>query len=90
MSSLFQDNLSAHTALFAELAQIEPDVVRAGERVAACLREGGKLMLCGNGGSSGCFNRRLTSSRTSGVERVSYSGLATGPATVVTNTVAIP
>jgi D-sedoheptulose 7-phosphate isomerase len=52
MSSLFQDNLSAHTALFAELAQIEPDVVRAGERVAACLREGGKLMLCGNGGSA--------------------------------------
>jgi D-sedoheptulose 7-phosphate isomerase len=52
MSSLFLQNLRAHVALFSELAQIESAVVGAGVRVAACLREGGKLMLCGNGGSA--------------------------------------
>ena len=52
MSSLFLDNLSAHLALFSALHSLEPAVRAAGEQVAACLRDGGKLMLCGNGGSA--------------------------------------
>lgn len=52
MSSLFLDNLGAHLALFSTLHSIEPAVHAAGEKVAACLRDGGKLMLCGNGGSA--------------------------------------
>jgi D-sedoheptulose 7-phosphate isomerase len=52
MSSLFLDNLGAHLALFSALHGLEPAVRTAGERLASCLREGGKLMLCGNGGSA--------------------------------------
>ncbi len=29
-----------------------PEVERAGERLAECLREGGKILACGNGGSA--------------------------------------
>ncbi len=52
MSSLFLDNLSAHLALFSALHGLEPVVRTAADKVAACLRDGGKLMLCGNGGSA--------------------------------------
>ncbi len=52
MSSLFLDNLGAHLALFSALHSLEPAVRAAGEQVASCLRDGGKLMLCGNGGSA--------------------------------------
>jgi D-sedoheptulose 7-phosphate isomerase len=52
MSSLFLDNLGAHLALFSELRALEPAVLAAGEQIAASLRSGGKLMLCGNGGSA--------------------------------------
>jgi D-sedoheptulose 7-phosphate isomerase len=52
MASLFQENLSAHRALFDELGGLERAVHAAGEHVAASLRNGGKLMLCGNGGSA--------------------------------------
>jgi D-sedoheptulose 7-phosphate isomerase len=52
MSSLFRQNLDAHLALFSSLHMLEPAVRGAGEQVASCLRSGGKLMLCGNGGSA--------------------------------------
>jgi D-sedoheptulose 7-phosphate isomerase len=52
MASLFQENLRAHRALFDELGAIERVVQTAGEHIAASLRKGGKLMLCGNGGSA--------------------------------------
>lgn len=52
MSSLFQDNLGAHLALFSALGPIEPAVVAAGRQMATTLRDGGKVMLCGNGGSA--------------------------------------
>jgi D-sedoheptulose 7-phosphate isomerase len=50
--SLFQDNLAAHMAAFDRLADIEPQVARAAECMATSLRGGGKVMLCGNGGSA--------------------------------------
>jgi D-sedoheptulose 7-phosphate isomerase len=52
MSSLFLHNLEAHLALFSTLQALEPAVRGAAEQVASCLRSGGKLMLCGNGGSA--------------------------------------
>jgi len=52
MTTLFLDNLDEHRALFASLNSLEPAVSAAAEMLAACLREGGKLMFCGNGGSA--------------------------------------
>jgi D-sedoheptulose 7-phosphate isomerase len=52
MSSLFRSNLQAHVALFSELGALEAAVVAAGALLASCLRQGGKVMLCGNGGSA--------------------------------------
>ncbi|MEJ5999077.1 D-sedoheptulose-7-phosphate isomerase [Paucibacter soli] len=52
MTTLFLDNLDEHRALFASLHSLEPAVSAAAEMLAACLRDGGKLMFCGNGGSA--------------------------------------
>ena len=52
MSSLFQENLDAHLALFSALPPLEAAVVAAGRQMAAALRGGGKVLLCGNGGSA--------------------------------------
>jgi D-sedoheptulose 7-phosphate isomerase len=52
MGSHFQECLAAHRALFSQLGELEPAVAAASEQVAECLRSGGKLMLCGNGGSA--------------------------------------
>jgi len=52
MTTLFLDNLDEHRALFASLDSLEPAVSAAAEMLATCLREGGKLMFCGNGGSA--------------------------------------
>ncbi len=50
--SLFLDNLTEHRALFTTLDSLGPTVALAGERMAATLREGGKILFCGNGGSA--------------------------------------
>ncbi len=44
--------LSEHQALFDGLATLREDVERAGRALADCLRAGGKLLFCGNGGSA--------------------------------------
>ncbi len=35
------------------LTRVLPDLIRAGERMAACLKAGNKILSCGNGGSAG-------------------------------------
>jgi len=50
--SPFATALNAHRALFATLDTLQADVDRVAATLAACLRAGGKLMLCGNGGSA--------------------------------------
>lgn len=50
--SIYFKNLQEHLALFSQLHEIERDVVRAGEVIAESLRDGGKVMFCGNGGSA--------------------------------------
>ena len=52
-----QQRLRAHVAesiatLQGLLNACEADILRAAERIAASLRAGGKLLLCGNGGSA--------------------------------------
>lgn len=49
---LFPQMLREHTELFQRLAALAPVVEHAARLVAECLRDGGKLMLCGNGGSA--------------------------------------
>ncbi|HET7864458.1 MAG TPA: SIS domain-containing protein [Burkholderiaceae bacterium] len=48
----FAQALAEHQDLFARLADLQPQVEAAALAIAACLRRGGKLMLCGNGGSA--------------------------------------
>jgi D-sedoheptulose 7-phosphate isomerase len=52
MSSLFQENLDAHLTLFSALRPLEAAVMAAGRQIATSLGDGGKVLLCGNGGSA--------------------------------------
>lgn len=52
MTSLFVQNLAEHRALFVQLDALEAEVERAGETIARALEAGGKLLICGNGGSA--------------------------------------
>jgi len=52
MTTLFQHNLSQHLELFNRLSVLEEDVARASRMITDCLRAGGKLMVCVNGGSA--------------------------------------
>src|SRR5262245_29083664 len=48
----FKRILAASAATLQSLAPLEPQVKRAVELVAKCLRGGHKLLACGNGGSA--------------------------------------
>jgi D-sedoheptulose 7-phosphate isomerase len=52
MTSLFERNLSQHIELMGRLGVLDGAVMQAAATVAGTLRSGGKLMLCGNGGSA--------------------------------------
>lgn len=51
-NSHFVRTLDSHRALFATLDALQSDVERIGVCMADVLRAGGKVMLCGNGGSA--------------------------------------
>jgi D-sedoheptulose 7-phosphate isomerase len=51
MSTLLR-NLQEHQALMAALPALADVVEQAGTRIAQALHDGGKLLLCGNGGSA--------------------------------------
>ena len=51
-SGHFVRALEEHRALFERLHALRPDVERIGNALAAALQAGGKVMLCGNGGSA--------------------------------------
>jgi D-sedoheptulose 7-phosphate isomerase len=48
----FEDSLAETTRTFQALTTIRPAIDRAGEMILATLRRGGKLLICGNGGSA--------------------------------------
>jgi D-sedoheptulose 7-phosphate isomerase len=50
--SNFTDALEESQAMLDSLRQLEDGLLRAVERCAASLRGGGKLLICGNGGSA--------------------------------------
>jgi D-sedoheptulose 7-phosphate isomerase len=52
MPSLFLENLRQHLALFSSLESLNEPVARAATMINESLRNGGKLLLCGNGGSA--------------------------------------
>lgn len=52
MSSLFRLNLDQHLALFQRLDVLDQAVMAAAHIVADSLRQGGKVLICGNGGSA--------------------------------------
>jgi D-sedoheptulose 7-phosphate isomerase len=52
MTSEFLANLREHLVLFAKLDSLNQPVERAAAMIATSLRNGGKLLLCGNGGSA--------------------------------------
>lgn len=52
LSLPFAQHLTQHRELFARLDAMAPDVARAADCLSAALRNGGKLMFCGNGGSA--------------------------------------
>lgn len=48
----FEDSLAATLHTLHGLATIRPAIDRAGDMILATLRRGGKLLICGNGGSA--------------------------------------
>lgn len=52
MTSLFLRNLDEHLRLMQILGTLDAAVGQAGQRLAAALAGGGKIMFCGNGGSA--------------------------------------
>lgn len=52
MKSLFLENLEQHNALLATLHELDTQVLQAGTMAAQTLRQHGKLLFCGNGGSA--------------------------------------
>jgi D-sedoheptulose 7-phosphate isomerase len=51
-ASAFQSTLDEHQAVIERLAELEPAVTQAIDVCAQALERGGKVMLCGNGGSA--------------------------------------
>ena len=52
MSSLYQANLAAAASALERAAALEPCIEAAADVIAECYRAGGKLLVCGNGGSA--------------------------------------
>ena len=52
MSTLFHNNLNEHIELFTSLYNLNEEVELAASMIVNSLRNGGKLLLCGNGGSA--------------------------------------
>lgn len=49
---MFDQALRQHRDVFARLDALQPAVQAVAQLMATCLRQGGKLMFCGNGGSA--------------------------------------
>jgi D-sedoheptulose 7-phosphate isomerase len=52
MTSVFQQNLSQLTLLLSTLHHLDEPIAAVAEHIAICLRNGGKVLFCGNGGSA--------------------------------------
>jgi len=52
MTTIFDTHINQHRAALQTLMTLKPAIEDAGQRIAACLLQGNKVMLCGNGGSA--------------------------------------
>lgn len=52
MNPSLSQSLAEHQAIFGRLADLAPSIERAGDLISSALSAGGKLLLCGNGGSA--------------------------------------
>lgn len=52
MSDIIQRGLQEHLGLFQRLSSLSAEIERAAKLISEALRSGGKLLLCGNGGSA--------------------------------------
>ena len=50
--SLFKFNLQEHLALMSQLSGLDEIIEKSIQELVQCLRDGGKILLCGNGGSA--------------------------------------
>lgn len=50
--SLILDSLVAHQSTVEQLKSLEPVIQQIADRISACLKTGGKVLLMGNGGSA--------------------------------------
>jgi D-sedoheptulose 7-phosphate isomerase len=51
-NSIFNKNISEHAAVVEMLKSVDQTVMTVGEFGGRCLRSGGKILFCGNGGSA--------------------------------------
>lgn len=51
-NKIFLDNIDEHSSLISSLRSLNDAVCQAGEMAGQCLKNGGKIMFCGNGGSA--------------------------------------
>ena len=49
---MFTDHLNHHLDCFQRLAEQEHLIAEIGSRLAACIRQSNKILICGNGGSA--------------------------------------
>jgi D-sedoheptulose 7-phosphate isomerase len=52
LSTPFAQSLHDAIETFGSLSALEPEITAAADAVLACLKSGGKLLFCGNGGSA--------------------------------------
>ena len=50
--ALLHGYLAGHRVVFDSIEVLAGEITTAAERLAQCLRDGGKILLCGNGGSA--------------------------------------
>lgn len=50
--NFLQDELAQHQAVFNQLINLLPQISTVGQRLRDCLKQGGKILLMGNGGSA--------------------------------------
>ena len=51
-SSVFSRSLQEHLECFSKISSIEKDILRSANTMLETLRSGGKILVCGNGGSA--------------------------------------
>ncbi len=49
---LFESALAAHTRTFAQIGQLAPNLIAAAEAATEAVRNGNRILFCGNGGSA--------------------------------------